>query len=382
MSNSNITRNKKLLFLVTEDWYFCSHRLSLACAAKNAGYDVVVATHVQIHGEIITQKGLRILEIKMRRRSSGLVGELYALLDVIRIYKREQPDIVHHVALKPVLVGSVAAIFYKKIKVVNAIAGLGFVFSSKRLSARLLKPVIMLSLRWLLNQKVSRVIVQNPDDFGLLIESMNIQRDKIALIRGAGVDISSFTYIPEPDGDVVVVLVARMLWDKGIAEYVEAVRRLKQRGLSFRAVLVGSPDDDNPASITTTQLEKWNEEGFVEWKGHVDNIASVWSNSHISILPSYYGEGVPKSLIEAAACGRPIVTTDMPGCREIVKHQVNGFLVPPRDVDSLASAISNLILDKTLRERMGRAGRERVEAEFSEDIVINKTLALYESLLQ
>ncbi len=372
----------KLVFYVTEDWYFCSHRLPIARAAKQAGFDVVVATRVAKHGRCIQQEGFQLIPLSMRRRSKNPVREALAIIEILGIYRRERPDLVHHVAIKPVIYGSLAARFAGVPAVVNALTGLGFVFSSGRWKAKLLRPWIRSALRILFNQNHSKVILQNPDDQRLLTASDVLSPGHSVLIRGSGVDISRFHAFPEPDDDpIVVTLVGRMLVDKGVVEFVNAARLLKQKGVMLKAVLVGGPDLENPASIPEKQLLAWQSEGVIEWWGRQSDIPAVWARSHIAVLPTTYGEGVPKSLIEAAACGRPIIATDVPGCKEIVQHERNGLLIPVNDSAMLARAIERLILDKSLRHTMGEKGRQLVECEFSESIVASKTLELYRSML-
>ena len=378
----NSLSGKKIIFLVTEDWYFCSHRLPIARAARDAGCEVVVATRADTHGDTITREGFRLIPLNMRRQSKNPIRELAAVLEIINIYRRERPDIVHHVALKPVLYGALAARFVGVSAIVNALAGLGYVFSSSQSRARILKRFVRAAFRALLNRQNSVVLLQNPDDRRMLIESKTILPERTALIRGSGVDIRRFRPSPESaDAPVMVTLVARMLRDKGILEFVEASKLLRQQGIQFRAVLVGTPDPDNPTSIPVSQLEAWQAEGLVEWWGQNNDIPGVWAQSHISVLPSSYGEGVPMSLIEAAACGRPIITTDMPGCREIVQHEKNGLLVPVKDSKALADAICRLIKNPDLRRQMGHEGRKLVEEEFAETIVVTQTLNLYKSML-
>ena len=375
-------KRNKLIFYVTEDWYFCSHRLPIARAAQNAGFEVVVATHVGKHGICIQQEGFRLIPLAMRRRSRNPFREMAAIFEILWIYRREQPDLVHHVAMKPVIYGSLAARIAGVPAVVNALAGLGFVFSSDRWMAKLLRPWIRSVFRRLLNQACGKVILQNPDDQRLLTESGVLPVDRTVLIRGSGVDVSQFRASSEPDGGAIVItLVARMLLDKGVVEFVQAARLLKQRGLSFRAILVGEPDPENPSSIPGNQLLAWQSEGVIEWWGRRNDIPAVWVQSHIAVLPTTYGEGVPKSLIEAAACARPIIATDVPGCREIVAHESNGLLVPVKDPAALADAIERLVTDPALRQSMGVKGRELVQREFAEPIVVRKTLDLYRSML-
>jgi glycosyltransferase involved in cell wall biosynthesis len=367
-----------LLFLVTEDWTFWLHRLSTARAARDAGWEVVVATRVAAHGDRIRSEGFRLIPIGMRRRSLAPWRELATVLELIRLYRRERPDLVHHVAMKPVIYGSLAAGLAGVPAVVNALTGMGYVFTSGALKARLLRPLIRLAFHWLLDRSNSRLIVQNSDDAATLAGTM-VAKERIALIRGSGVDLEEFTPSDEPEGTPIAVMVSRMLWDKGVRELVEAARLLQQRAVRLRVALVGSSDPENPTAISERRLQAWDTEGAIAWWGERSDIAEVWANSHIAVLPSYR-EGLPKSLLEAAACGRPMVATDVPGCREIVQDGVTGLSVPPRDAESLASALERLAGDAALRRRMGAAARDLVERELSDEVIVAQTLALYRSL--
>lgn len=371
---------RKLLFLVTEDWYFWSHRLPLAREAQRNGYSVLVATRVQEHGQRIFAEGFTLIPIRMLRRSKNPFKELNSLFELIRIYKAERPDIVHHVAVKPVVYGSLAARVARVPRVVNAIAGMGYVFSSERAKAKILRPFIKFLLKMLLNRPNTRTIFQNPDDQNMLIQAGIVRSELTRLIKGSGVDPQMYASSPEPAGAITVILASRMLWDKGIKEFVEAARLLRSEKITARFVLVGDSDGDNPAAVPTAQLETWNRNGDVEWWGRRDNMPEVFAASHIVCLPSAYGEGIPKVLIEAASCGRPIVTTDSPGCREIVRNDENGFLVPIRDHRALVHALRRLIEDASLRKKMGACGREMVLKEFTVDKVVEETLSLYDSL--
>ena len=366
----------KLLFVVTEDWYFVSHRLPLALAAQKAGFGVAVATRVGKYGETILAAGIRLIPFGLSRRRGNPFREVIAL---VRLYHRERPDIVHHVALKPVLYGAFAARLAGVPHVVNAIAGLGWLFTSSGLAVRTVRPVICRLLVWLLGSPHSRTIVQNPDDFGLMIK-MGVPEDRLRLIRGAGVDTGVFTpALESPPEPVTVLFSARMLWAKGVGEFVEAARLLTQAGVKARFVLVGEPDANSPASVPMATLHAWHGQNGVEWWGHRDDMPAVFHTAHIACLPSYR-EGLPKVLLEAAACGLPIVTTDAPGCREIVRDGDNGFLVPVRDAQAVAVALRNLIDNVALRAKMGQRAREIVLAEFSQERVIAETLAVYQEL--
>lgn len=373
---------RRVMFVVTEDWYFVSHRMPIARAARDAGYDVSVATRVGASGALITGEGFALVPLRiMRRRSRNPLRELWAIGELASIYRRHRPDVVHHVALKPVLYGSVAAWIARVPCTVNALAGLGFTFSSPRATARLLRPFVRLLLRRVLNLGRALLIVQNPDDQEVLVAQGIISAARLRVILGSGVDMARFRVTPTPDEVPVVMLASRMIWDKGIRDFVEAATRLRRAGLSARFVLAGKPDSDNPAAVPARQLEAWHREGVVEWWGYRSDMPEVLSQATIVCLPSTYGEGVPKILIEAAASGRPVVAYDAPGCREIVRHGVNGLLVAPRDVAGLADALAQLVTNPELCTKMGLSGREIAVAEFSEPVVVQKTLALYEELL-
>jgi glycosyltransferase involved in cell wall biosynthesis len=373
----------KLLYLVTEDWHFCSHRLLLARAAKAANFDVVVATRVKDHGAQICAEGFKLVPIHLSRRSTNPLQELESMWELLRVYQDEKPDIVHQVSVKPVLYGSVVGRLSGVGGTVNALTGLGYVFSSPRLKARLLRPFVVAAYRLALNRRASRLILQNPDDEALLRALGAVHNaTRLSIIRGSGVDLNAYPTRPEPGGVPLVVLPSRMIWDKGVGDFVEAARSLRARGISARFALVGDSDPDNPAAISESQLRTWHEEGAVEWWGYRKDMAEVLAGASVVCLPSSYGEGIPKALIEAASCARPIVTTDVPGCREIVRQDDNGLLVPPHDVPALAHALERLLGDATMRARMGARGRERVADEFCTELVIEATLALYRELLR
>lgn len=363
----------KLLFLVTEDWYFVSHRLPLAMAAQAAGYEVAVATREGRQADVIRNAGIRLIPFAMSRRGGNPFAEVAALW---RLYRVEKPDLVHHVALKPVMFGALAAWMARVPAQVNAVAGLGWLFTSPNSVVRLVRPVLRWMLARLLNQPHSLTIVQNPEDKSLL-ERSGLSAARLRLIKGAGVDVKLYhPAVPAPE-PICVVVVSRMLWDKGVGEFVEAARRLSEAGGNARFVLVGDPDPANPASVPESTLRSWHGQDGVEWLGRRDDIPAVLQAAHIACLPSSYGEGIPKSLLEAAACGLPIVTTDAPGCREVVRDGVNGLLVPVHDAAALAAALGKLIGDAELRRRMGEYSRLRAEKEFGLEAVIAQTLAVY-----
>lgn len=372
----------KLLFLVAEDWYFCSHRLSLASAAHKAGYEVSVVTRVNQHADVIRAAGLNLIPLRrMRRSGMSPSHEIASLGELWRIYRREKPDLVHHVGLKPVVYGSFVARLLSVRGVVNALAGLGFVFSSDRLSARLLRPFVKVVFSYLLKRRNARVIVQNERDFDVLTRDVGISSNSIRLIRGAGVDVRLYGKHPPSVHPPLVVLIARMLWDKGVGDFVEAATRIRNSGVHARFALVGIPDPENPTSVPESQLRAWHESGNIEWWGYRSDIPVVLEMASICCLPTFYGEGVPKALIEAMASSRVIVTTDIPGCRELVANGRNGILVAPHNVDALSAALRSLIRDPERCRNMGIAGRLMVEQSLSLDRVLAETLVLYAELV-
>ncbi len=376
-------RRRKLLFLVTEDWYFCSHRLPVARAARDAGFEVVVATRVREHGERIRGEGFRLQPLSWRRRGDGIIGAAGAIGEIARLYRAERPDILHHVALKPVLFGAAAArlAFQQREAPVRvaAITGLGSGLRPARIAARLGKPALGWALR--LAARDGRVIAQNPEDVAALI-GLGVAAERIALICGSGVDTGHFAPLPDPSGPAVTVaLVARMLRSKGVLDAVAAVRRLRAQGAAIELVLAGPTDPDNPDSLDEAALRALAAEPGIEWLGQVEDVREVWSRAAIAVFPSTYGEGVPKALLEAAACGRPIVAADMPGCREVVRHAETGLLVPPGDVAALAGAIVALADDPARRQAMGAAARALSEREFDDAAVAEQTLAVYRAAL-
>lgn len=371
---------RKILFLVTEDWYFCSHRLPIARMAKKNGFDVTVATRVTNHGEQILREGFKLIPLRMRRRGHGLVSEFLSLLQLVHIFHTEGPVLVHFVAMKPVLFGGLAARFCRIPVVISALTGLGYVFTSKQTKAIVLRRIFHIVLKYLLTRQKSWVIVQNADDHKVVASIMN-SFDKVALIPGSGVDLSRFSFSHEIGGEITVCMISRMLWDKGVGVLVDAARIIKKSGKVIRVVLVGSPDHGNPDSVSEKQLREWHKDGLVEWWGNRDDIPEIWGQVHIAVLPSFYGEGVPKTLLEAAACGRAIITTDSPGCRDVVKHGETGLLIPKKDANALAQAIIQLAENTVMRQQMGEAGHQRVKEFFSEELVVQKTEALYRKAL-
>lgn len=373
-------KNHKILFIIVEDRYFLSHRLHLAQYAIKKGYQVGLLCKISKHKEFLENEGIQVFDWSLVRGSFNLFFEIKAIYEILITLLKFAPDVLHAVALKPVIYASFASklVFLKSR--VFALGGLGFIFSSDKILAKLLRPLIVLVLKFTFSGNKSRLIIQNIDDKRTLINLKVIREEKIDLIKGAGVDMKIFSFIKEPSQIPEVILPARLLWDKGVGEFVLAADILKKRGINAKFTLLGETDPHNPECIPDDQIEDWKKEGAVDVAGFQDDMAKCIQNCAVVCLPSYR-EGLPKSLLEAASCGRPIVTTDVPGCREIVQDGVNGYLVPSKDPDLLAEALSRLLTDRKLREVMGLKGREFVEREFSAEIVALKTEKIWNSLL-
>lgn len=372
--------NRKILFLQTEDYTFYSHRLPMARAALRAGWEVVVAVRVAAHGEKLAGEGFRVAPLPWRRSGTNPISELLMIASIIRLYAAERPDLVHQVTLKPILYGSLAAALCGVPSVINALTGLGFVYINDSWAARLMRLGTDLALKLAFLKPGSLVLFQNEDDRSLFVSRGLVPRERTILIHGSGVDVVRFAARPEPEGVPLVILPARLIWDKGIGEFVEAARLLAADGIRARFALIGDRDAENPTAVPAAQLAQWKQNGPIEWWGIREDMPEVFAQAHIVCLPSYYGEGLPKTLIEGAACGRALVAADVPGSREIVRHEETGLLVPPRDARALASALRRLISDKPLRERLGEKGRLLAVAEFSQEIIAAQTLSVYERL--
>lgn len=371
--------SRHLLFVVTEDWYFVSHRLSLARAALSAGYRVSVATRVRAHEAQIRAAGVDLINMDFRRGGMNPLHDLRVLIALVTLYRRIKPDLVHHVALKPVLLGSFAARWFRKTAIVNTLGGLGYVFASPSRKASVLRPLVTACLKIALGGQRSRLVVQNEDDRELLTGRKLVDDSAVRLVPGVGVDLRRYPLTVEPPPPLLVVLPARILRDKGVFEFVAAARSLRKAGLEARFALVGAPDPENPASISDTEIDAWVREGIVEVWGWRDDMPEVLRRAHLVCLPSYR-EGLPKVLLEAAAVGRAVVATAVPGCRDVVRHDVTGLLVPARDASALATAIRELLTDDDRRKRLAANARLRAEGEFAEERMISRMLAVFAEL--
>ncbi len=379
---SSIKNKPKLVLFISEDWYFWSHRLPIALAARDANWDVYLTTRISTLRERIQKENISLIPLnKFRRRLQSPAKEFLSFVELFNIYRKIKPDIVHQVAFKPVIIGTIAARIARVQRIINAFAGLGFLFTSKNKKKAILKRLALYILRTVFNTKRVRLILQNADDLNLMLSKKIISKDQAVLIKGSGVNLQTFHPQSKPSNPPLVLLPSRMLWDKGVGEFVQAARLINANSQKARFVLAGAPDPENPASIPTAQLKDWHNAGIIEWWGQQDDMPSIYSQAQVVCLPSYR-EGLPKVLLEAGASGKPVVATDTIGCRNIIKNRENGLLVNARNSDDLANAINKLLDDPDLRKSMGARGREIVEKEYSEEIIVNSTLALYQDMMK
>jgi glycosyltransferase involved in cell wall biosynthesis len=365
----------KILLFANTDWYLYNFRLAQALALRARGDEVVLVSPDGPYGARMQDLGIRWLPFPLARRSLNPFAAIQTILRLLKLYRQEKPDLVHQFTVKCVLYGSVACYLLGIHPVINSVTGLGYVFMEGGAARSWLRGFIKLAYRLVLHR--TWVIFQNPDDRSAFLESRLVDPERVTLIPGSGVDIRRFSPRPEPTGRPLVILPARMLWDKGVGEFVTAARTLKAEGVIARFVLVGDGDDENPASVPASQLCEWENGGVIEWWGWKEDMQDVYAQAAIVCLPSYR-EGLSKTLIEAAACGRPIITCDVPGCREVVRQGENGLLVPARDADGLAKALKDLLQSPKTRSEMGSRGRMIAEKEFSMDLVISQTFAFYQ----
>jgi len=366
----SVEASRKIVYLVTEDWAFCRYRLPMARAARDVGFDVVVAARPSDAVDAILAEGFRFVPLSWSRGSLSPFNVLRSIWEIRGLYRRERPDLVHHVAVRPVLLGGVAAWLAGVPAVLNALTGLGTLFmSSASPSIRAVAMVARPMMRFILRRPGSVTLFQNRDDEEVFLRLNLVAPDRTRLIRGSGVDIADFPEMPEPPSPpVVVAFVGRVIADKGVREMVAAYRILRKRGVDIRLLIAGEPDLENPTSVSPEEVEEWRCQDGIELLGNVEDVRSVWARSHIAVLLSRR-EGLPKSLLEAAAVGRALVATDVPGCREIVKNEQNGLLVPFGDVAAAADALERLGGDADTRRRFGAESRRLVEESLSASIV-------------
>jgi len=370
----------RLLLSANTDWYLYNFRLSLAEAARRQGFEVVLVSPPGQYVSELEQCGFGWQRWNLSRQGVNPLVELASLFSIAAIYRQQRPDLVHHHTVKSVLYGSLAARATGVPAVVNSITGRGYMYLSGSRKARILRRIVEPLYRLAFASTRSAAIFENGEDRRYFLRRGLVPEQRTWLIPGVGVDPERFAPGPEPPGTPVILLAGRLLWDKGIGVLVEAARILRAR-ISARVVLVGEPDSGNPATVDTTMLKQWHQEGVIEWWGWRSDMPSVYNQAHVVALPTAYGEGVPTALLEAAACGRPVVASDIPGCRDVIQEGVTGFLVPPNNPQALAEALERLALDSQLRSKMGAAGRLSVLENFTHERINAATLEVYRRIL-
>jgi glycosyltransferase involved in cell wall biosynthesis len=368
-----------ILYVVTEDWYFLSHRLPMARAAKEAGYEVHVATRIKDGKAAIEQEGFVPHALNWSRGSLSPLGSFSAVLELRRLIRTLRPGILHNVSLKPVLLGGTASLGFSGTAVVNSLTGLGTLFIGEARVSGATRKAVRYALSRLLRRARSRTVVQNPDDAAFVL-GLGVPSDTVILIPGSGVDTKKLTPLPEPPPPVTAAYVGRMLADKGVLTLIDAFSRLAKRGVALQLLLAGDTDKENPGSLAPEQLREFASLYGIHWLGHVADIREVWARANFAVLASRR-EGLPKSLLEAAACGRAMVATDAPGCREIAIEGETALTVPVDDAAALADAMARLAGDPKMRQRFAANARALVEAKFSAEAIGRQTVALYESLI-
>lgn len=374
--------SKKIVYLVNVDWFFISHRLPLALAARDAGAEVIVAAEDTGKGFLLQNKGIQFVPLPFSRQGTSLFHEIATIFSVSSFLRKIKPDILHTVSIKPVLYGAIFSRFFGHWPVVNAISGLGYVFSQDK-SASWLRKIVSIFYKVALGNPKSVTIFQNPSDMQTMLDFGMILKEQSALIRGSGVNCSLFKPSPFPEKPVIM-LPSRMLWDKGVAEFVEAAKLLNPKFPEARFVLVGASDDENPKAISKSQIEEWTRSyPFLEWWGAKDSsiMHQVISQATIVALPTYYPEGLPKCLLEGAACGKPLIASNIPACKEIVRDGINGTLIPPKNPGALAQAIERMLSNPPLMKELGENGRKIACSEFAEEIIVSQTFDIYRKLL-
>tara|TARA_Y100000768_G_scaffold388831_1_gene387674 strand:+ start:29056 stop:30192 length:1137 start_codon:yes stop_codon:yes gene_type:complete len=373
---------KKILFIVSEDWYFVSHRFELAKEAISKGYEVSLLTNVYSHKKVIESAGINLLPWSLQRNSYNPIKEIKSILQIFYAINLIKPSLVHSVALKPILYSSIASKFTYIKSIVFAFAGLGYLFTSNKFLIKMARLPLLIALRVLMKNDHSNFIFQNQDDIDTFMDLKIANESNVYLIPGSGVNTNRFY----PDSQKIeesvpiIILPARLLWDKGIGDFVEAAKILRNKDFTARFVLVGQPDPHNLANIPQSKIDEWVSSKIIEYWGFQEDMPKIFNQSTIVCLPSYR-EGFPKVLLEAASCSKPIIATDVPGCRQAVHHNKSGLLVPPRNPKALAETIEKMINDEELCKKMGEFGLKRVHSELSQEIISKKTFLVWEKII-
>ena len=380
LCHAEVAVSMKVLIVANSDWGMYNFRLPLAAALLAHGVEVVLLCPEGPYSARMRKAGHRVLDWHLRRRSLGPIAEAGALLHLVRLYRKERPDAVHHFTVKPNIYGTLAASWAGVPHIVNTWTGLGFVFSQTG-RARAIRVILIPIMKWIGHLRRVWTVFQIQRDLQTFIDRRLVRSERAVVIAGTGVDVSRYSPIESAPSEAPIVLMAsRLLWEKGVGEFVQAATLLRDRGVATRLWLAGAPDPGNPGSLTSDEMERLEQEGAVTLLGHRSDMPDLLRQASVFVLPTYYNEGVPLSLLEAAATGLPLVATDIEGCQIVVHHCVNGFIVPRRDSEALAEAIAVLAADPELRLQMGRAGREIAVNDFDQDGTVKQYLNVYRRL--
>jgi glycosyltransferase involved in cell wall biosynthesis len=371
---------KRVLFVITEDWALISHRLHLINDAIAKGFVVGLATRITKYKGMLEDRGVKVFQWDLKRKSLNPIREIHTILNLSRILRYFKPDIIHAVAQKPIIYVGLARIFYPKSGLIANLGGVGYIFTSNHIKAKILKPIIIFLLKYVLFGNKTRLIMQNSHNINTFTNSNIIKKKYIRLVRGAGVEIEKFLPHPIPNGIPIVILAGRMLRDKGVFEFSRVAQRINSNVKKALFVTVGEIDKHNPETLSQSQIDKWVESGILEHWGRREDMVRVYSKASIVCLPSY-NEGLPKVLLEGASCARPLVAFDVPGCRDVIEHNVNGFLVEFGNENELKKSLVKLIKNKKLSVKMGKKGRKIVQAKFSSQIINKQIFNIWNELI-
>lgn len=371
----------KILFIVNVDWFFLSHRLPLATEIIKRGFETHLACTLTSKKSLFNKYGIITHDLKMERSSISLISELIAFFRMKKIIDKVKPDIIHLISIKPIIFGGLISRMKRIKNVVISVSGLGYVYIGNDFKTRIIRLFISLLYRIAIQKDSFKIIFQNHDDLNVFLKMRAVKKNNTILIKGSGVDLFDFLPSVEPKGIPIVILVSRMLIDKGVREFSEAAKILKNRGKNIRMILVGCCDQGNPKTLKKEEIENWISKGYIEYWGYKDNISDIMKRSNIVVLPSYR-EGMPKSLLEAAASARAVITTNVPGCRDAIIPDVTGVLVPAKNAQFLADAIDDLINHPEKRCAMGKAGRKFAEESFDIRNVIDTHLRIYDYMVK
>tara|TARA_B100000242_G_scaffold264097_1_gene211418 strand:+ start:3505 stop:4638 length:1134 start_codon:yes stop_codon:yes gene_type:complete len=372
----------KILIVVNVDWFFISHRLPIALEAKRKGYEVHIATKISslTCEKILVNHGLQVHNLSFDRSGKSFWNLNYVFLQILLLLFKIKPDILHLVTIQPILLGGIAARLIGTKKIIFAISGLGHTFLSKNLTSLLRRFFIVFLYRLALKHRNRFVIFQNPHDLELISKECSLSNSEVAIIYGSGVNLNKFIYSELPKGIPVVLMASRLLESKGVYEFIKASEILKQKGFKVKFQLAGKPDKSNPLAISESEIKNWVQDGIIEYLGFKDKMEKIIPNAHIVVLPSYYPEGLPKILCEAAACGRAIITTNQPGCKIAIQEGQTGLLIKAKQEKELAKAIIKLIENKELLYKMSLSARIRAENFFNIDLIVKKHIEIYQHL--